>query len=402
MSANPPPQNGNTPSSGALVNVPRGAGGLTSRTGATGSEMTVSGETASSAMASMARANVEARFMVARAYPRDWMVVRDKLLKACERSGFAEVAIYKKPIGRGIEGPSIRMAEEAARCMGNICTDVVTTYEDREKRILQVSATDLEANLTHPCTVVVTKTVERSKADKGQRVYGQRYNSKGEVVYEVEATDDDILNKQNALVSKGMRTCILRLVPGDIMEEAMAAAYATRKQTFRSDPAEAVKKMCDEFSVKLSVSPGQLAAYLGHPVTEVTLDEIEELRGVYQAILDKEATWTDALAFKMASRTEAAASSTPPANDGNPPPATGAGPAPTAPQASPGSGPKPTPPPRPTIADAAAKAQAERLAKAAASKPEKRLTIEVPPTPPPPIDDDLISRPPPRDPGEEG
>jgi hypothetical protein len=365
-----------------------------------GTEIATSGETATSATAAMARANVEARFVMAERRPRSWLNVRSQLLKACERPRFAEVAIYHKPVGKGIEGPSIRLAEEAARCMGNITTDVITTYEDNEKRILQVSATDLENNLTHPCTVVVTKTVERSSAGKGQTVRRQRINSKGEAVYEVDATDDEILNKVNALVSKALRTVLLRLVPGDIMEDAIDCAYATRQKSIADDPHGQLKKLCDAYETGLRVSVSQLAAYLGHPVDETSAEEIDHLRGVYQAIKDGEATWTEAMAHRQAQRQAR--------DEEHPPPATGTAPAPQAQQGAPGSGPRTTTAPaKPSLTDAAAKAKATRTGTAPAPT-GKRLNVQDEHGQPinagdgpPPIDDDLLARGG-REPGSEG
>ena len=46
-------------------------------------------------------------------------------------------------------------------------------------------------------------------------------NSYGDTVYLVEATEDDLLTKQAAHVSKVIRTAALRLLPSDILEEAM-------------------------------------------------------------------------------------------------------------------------------------------------------------------------------------
>jgi hypothetical protein len=295
---------------GQVVQVPRGAAGIVARQSGTGQELEYRGETASTAIAEGARAQVEARFIMARRFPRDLMRVREQLLRACQRPRFAEVAIYHKPVGKGVEGPSIRMAEEAARAMGNIAADVITVYDDQQKRIIQVSATDLEANLTYPMTVTVEKTVERSSPREGQTIRGQRINSQGRVVYVVDASDDEILNKVAALVSKALRTNLLRLLPGDLLEEAMDAAYHTRDQEAASDPTAAVKKMCDAFGSR-GVPVEQLAEYLGHSVDKCTLPELAQLRGLYAAIKDGEATWAEAMEHARGQRQPQAPSEPP-------------------------------------------------------------------------------------------
>ncbi len=300
-----------TDSNGAeMVRIPKGGGNMTARQGAMGQEVEFLGETASAAIAEKARAGIEARFIMARRFPRDLAVVRERLLAACARPGFAEVAIYHKPVGDGIEGPSIRMAEEAARCMGNIDTSAVTVYDDQYKRIIEVSATDLEVNLTYPQTITVEKTVERRKIRGGQVVRYQRVNSYGDTVFIVDATDDEILNKTAALVSKSLRTVLLRLLPGDILEEAMEKARAVRREIDAKDLVGARDRMTAAFD-RLGVRVDQIAAFLGHAVSSVTAEELERLRGLYNAIRDGETTWQEAVEKAQADAGRAVAVASP-------------------------------------------------------------------------------------------
>jgi hypothetical protein len=330
--------NGRPP--GEVVAVPRGAGNMTARQNFAGNEIEMRGERASAAVAEQARAQVEARFIMARRFPRDEMRVREKLLLACRRPGFAEAAIYHKPIGDGVEGPSVRMAEEAARCMGNIATDMTTIYDDQHERVIQVSATDLEANLTYPVSITIEKTVERRKVKGGQVIRGQRVNSYGDTIYIVEATDDEILNKVNALASKALRTVLLRLVPGDILEEAMQTAYETRRNTDAQDPEQAKKRCCDAFS-SIGVPVISLSEYLGHSMDVVTLDELDTLRGVYGAIKEGETTWQEVIEHARAKRAPVAEA---------------------APEAGKAKG-------KPSLAEAAAKAKATRESAKKSTKP---------------------------------
>lgn len=260
-------------------------------------------ETAATAIAAQAKAAVESRYIMALQRPRDWDSVRVRLLKDCKRSGFAEVAIYHKPIGKGVEGPSIRFAEAALRAMTNILPEVSTIYDDAQKRIVRVSVTDLEANLTYSKDVVIQKTVERKKQPKDATILGSRYNSQGEKVYIVEATDDDILNKENALISKAIRTNGLRLLPGDILDECMAEVQRVREAGVKADPDAARKKLVDAFA-GIGVPPDQLKTYLGHDLATASPAELDQLRGLYAAIKDGEATWAQAMDAKAPAESE--------------------------------------------------------------------------------------------------
>jgi len=251
-------------------------------------------ETASSAVAAQAQASVQARYVMALQRPRDWDQVRVQLLKECRRPGFAEVAIYRKPIGKGVTGPSIRFAETAMRCMTNVMAECVTVYDDPQKRIVRVSVTDLESNLTYPKDVVIQKTVERSKLAKGQTPLSSRYNSSDQIVYTVWATDDDILNKENALVSKAMRTSGLRLIPGDLMDECAKVIAETKRKRVTDDPDAARKGVVDAFQ-SLGVSPADLKRYTRQDLDTLSPAQIEELRDLYNAMRDGETNWREVM-----------------------------------------------------------------------------------------------------------
>lgn len=258
-----------------------------------GQHLVVGGnETAATAVAAQAKALVEARYTVALHRPRDLDVVREKLLKECRRPSFAAVARYRKPVGAGIEGPSIRFAEAALRCMTNITVETITVYDDREKRIVRVMVTDLESNLPYSQDVTIEKTVERRNAKQGDEVVRTRTNSQGNIVHIIVATEDDILNKQNALISKAIRTQGLRVVPGDLIDEAMYLVKQTQKNADAADPDAARMQLFDYFA-DLGVKVAQIKEYLGHDGEKLSPKELADLRGMYAALRDGETSWRE-------------------------------------------------------------------------------------------------------------
>lgn len=246
-------------------------------------------ETSSTVLAAQAKALVEARYTVALARPRDWDSVRERLLKDCRRPGFADSAIYHKPIGKGVEGPSIRFAEAAIRNMTNVTVETATIFDDHERRIVRVAVTDLEANVPYSQDVTITKTVERNSLKDGEKAIRTRVGSRGQTVYVVEATDDDILNKANALVSKAVRTLGLRLLPGDIQDECMSVCKATQRDRDAKDPEAAKRQLFDAFG-RVGMTVDQLKAYLGTDARTLTAKEMETLRALYNSLKDGETT----------------------------------------------------------------------------------------------------------------
>ncbi len=272
------------------------------------------GETASTAAAVQAKTQVEARYMMAMHQPRSVMQFRQKLLDACKRPRFAQTSRYSKPVGKErIVGWSIRFAEECARCLGNLLVESAVIYDDSQIRLVRVMVTDLEANLTYPTDVTVAKTVERKFLKKGQQAIRTRINSNGEPVHIVEATDDDILNKQNALVSKAIRTAVLRVVPGDILEEAEEEVLATTRNEDAKDPADKAKKIADAFYT-YGVTAAQIEKVLGHSLSVVNPAEVTMMRTWITAMKDGDTTWREIEeGFSDEGRAKAEASGTAPA-----------------------------------------------------------------------------------------
>ena len=247
-------------------------------------------ESAAIAMATQQKAIVEARYKMALARPRDLDLVRQKMLKDASRPSFATVAIYHKPVGNGIEGPSIRFVESAIRNMTNILTETSTVSEDDERRVIRVAVSDLETNTYFSQDVTVTKTVERRKLPQGEKPIRVRANSNGQPIYILHATDDEILNKQNALISKAVRTLGLRLIPGDLVDEAIWEIKKTMAQQDRQDPDAAKHRIIDAFA-QLGVSVEALKEFVGHDLSALTPNEIQLLRTTYTSIKDGETSW---------------------------------------------------------------------------------------------------------------
>lgn len=269
------------------------------------------GELSSQRAAAEAQAIVQARYVMALQRPRDLDDVRVKVLREVERPGFAEIAWYRKPVGQGVEGLSVRFAEAAARCMGNLAIEPHTTYEDETRRNVRVSVTDLESNLTLSLDVTVEKTVERSQLGDGREAISMRKNSQNKVTYLVRATEDEMLGKANSFVAKARRNLILQILPGDIADAAKKRILEIRRGAIAEDPEGARRKVVDAFA-ELNVMPSELKRWLGHDVAQSSPAEIQDLRDLHSTIKAGETSWADALAEKLGDKGEAAGAPPPP------------------------------------------------------------------------------------------
>ena len=243
-----------------------------------------------------ARAEVEAAYVVALRRPRDIENVRLRVLGSCKRKRFAQSALYSKPVGsKAITGLSIRAAEELIRQMGNIRISVICTYEDETVRRVKVGATDLETNAGFSQEITIQKTVERKNAS-GREVLSSRKNSYGDFVHVVRATDDEMLTKEAAMVSKIIRNHGLRLMPGDILEEVLDQVQATLKSKGADTKADA-DKILEAFH-DYGIMPADIRNYFGGPIKSLSAADVQELRSMFVAIKDGEAKWADFVAAK--------------------------------------------------------------------------------------------------------
>lgn len=279
--------------------------GLVVRDGFQGQESMQLAELASRATAEQARAMVESRFVMALKRPRNEDKFRLSILKECKRPEFAEAALWEKPVGaEKISGFSIRFVEAALRHWGNVYVSTETIYDDSTKRIVRVTVTDLEANLTYPKDIPISKQVERRRVRQGQNVLHKRQNSQGETVYVVEASEDELLMKEAALASKAIRTSGLRVLPPDVQAEARQLVERTLTDQNAKDPDAGRKKVADAFAY-YNILPDQLADWLGRPFAQATPDELRQLTTVYNALKENEATWPELLEQRKGERAPA-------------------------------------------------------------------------------------------------
>lgn len=264
-------------------------------------------ETAISAVAAKQQSSIQSRITQALARPRDYDTVRVAILKDCSRPVFAEKAKYRIPRGKKkdevtgewvdniIEGASIRFAESAIRAFGNADVSQTTIYDDDEKRIIDCVVLDLEKNISWSRQTTVEKTIERRTLKKGQVPIASRLNSYGDTVYILPAGDDDLAMKEGAQCSKALRTCIMRVLPTDIVEEAMRKVDSVMEKGIKTDPDAARKNLVDSF-VTLGVKPIDLIEYMGgQQIDALTPAQLVSLQYLWVGLKDGVVTWPEAL-----------------------------------------------------------------------------------------------------------
>jgi len=214
-----------------------------------------------------AQAEAFAQIMAAKQWPRDEAKAAQRLLNACMRPKLAEQAVYVYARGgQDIQGPSIRLAEAAARAWGNLKYGFKVTASDKLHSEVLCYAYDMESNIP----------VERSFT-----VSHVRHTKQGDKLL----TDPrDIYEKVANEAMRRVRACILECLPGDVIESAVEQCDATTKAV--ADVTEAgVKKLVDAFA-QIGVTKSQIEARIQRHITAIAPAQVLFLRKVFVSIRD--------------------------------------------------------------------------------------------------------------------
>lgn len=259
-------------------------------------------EVNAAAQAAEREARIKARYAVARINPRNWLDVWQRVMGECQRPGLAEEATWE--IERGgdkITGPSIRLLEVLMRCAGNIEATAHVILDDEWTRSGEVTVSDLETNYSASLPYSFRKVVERKYLRKGQVPLTERFNSYGEKVYILRATDDEVSMMEAALVSKKTRVCAQRVMPGDLVADALWQAGKTIEKGVKAAPDQAVKRALFQ-AAALKIDAGELEDYLGCPVSKATPAELTALFKLFGGLREGAYQWRDVLQERRDSR----------------------------------------------------------------------------------------------------
>ena len=269
------------------------------------------GSTSSSAMETAEVARVQAKFAIAKRFPRVMATVRAGVLEECKRSSFADIARYRKPKGyqedengkrivdpvtgkfvpKYVEGPSVRLIECFLQRMGNIERGTKTIYEDDRVRIIEYAVFDYEHNSGESRAITIEKTIERRRLQDRQQALSSRLNSYGDVVYVLPATPDDVREKEARMVAFARRDLGKLFIPKDLLDEAERVCVETLRAETKKDPTAARKRLIDNFAT-IGVTPEQVTAWLGgKPIEQMSEDDILDLRVVGASIKEGDTTW---------------------------------------------------------------------------------------------------------------
>lgn len=231
---------------------------------------------------------VQAMVIMAKQFPRDEYAAAQRIKAVCQRPKLAEQAIYQYPRGgQQVSGPSVRLAEALAKAWGNLDYGIIELSNSNGKSELLAYAWDLETNTR----VTKTYTVEH-KRDTRQ---GSKALTDGRDIYEATAN----------FGARRMRACILAVIPGDVVDDAVVECKSTVANKDERPVKEILEGLLKAFK-ELKVTRDQLEKYFEKQLTDMTKEDLVDLRAVWKAIKDGQSKPEDYFGVDTTSAREAA------------------------------------------------------------------------------------------------
>ena len=211
-------------------------------------------------------AEAQGQIAIAKRFPRNLTAAHTELMESCSQTGMAEIAFYSVPRAGGtVNGPSIRLAEEIARCYGNFEYGHRELSRDDKKSEVEVYAWDKEKNNFSRRQITVFHTRDTKNGSFALR--------------DQKDIDDKIAN----VASKQVRSRILALLPKWLVQAAEDKCRETLMSGGQVTMRDRVLRMVAMFG-KHSVTVKHLEKIIGHTLDDITPDEIADLQGIFNAI----------------------------------------------------------------------------------------------------------------------
>ena len=231
--------------------------------------------------ASRAIAEAQGKLVIAKKFPRNEIAAYAKAMEACQRPTMAAKAFYSFPRGgQTVEGPTIRFAEELARCWGNIDYGIKELSQDDGKSEMQAYAWDLETNAQSVQNF--TNPHQREKTDKRTRT----------TVMENLTSQRDIYENNANMATRRLRSRLLAILPSWFVEDAINECKRTLAGKNDTPLIDRVKNMVVQFA-KMGVTQEQIEKRLKKKIETMNSDDFVEFIGIYNAIKQGESKIAD-------------------------------------------------------------------------------------------------------------
>lgn len=230
-------------------------------------------------------AEAQGKLVIAKRFPRDQARAYQRVMESCSRPTFAASSEYAFPRGgKTVRGPSIRLAEELARCWGNLDYGIRELSRKDGVSEMEAYAWDLETN-----TISAQKFTVRHIRDTTS---GGKALSDERDIYELTANQG----------GRRLRARILAILPPDLVDAAVEKCRETLAGNSAEPIIDRVRKMLTKFS-QYGITETHLSQYLEKSLDQILPTDLADLASIFNSIRSGAA---DASEFFGARKTESA------------------------------------------------------------------------------------------------
>jgi len=221
------------------------------------------------ASASREMEEVKGQIFMAKQFPRNVFQAEQRVLDTCRRPALAQVAMYQYPRGgQRVTGPSIRLAEAIAQNWGNLSYGIQELEQREGESVAKAFCWDLETNV------------------RQEKVFTVKHSMKAK--WSIKKLEDprDIYEKVANDGARRLRSCILGVIPGDIIDRAIIQCNETLAGNSQGPLKDRIANALRSYKEQHRVTQEMIEAKFGYNADSFTEYDYVELINIFNSLKD--------------------------------------------------------------------------------------------------------------------
>lgn len=227
---------------------------------------------------------VMGQVMMAKQFPRNIFQAEQRVLDTCTRPALAQVAMYQYPRGgQRVTGPSIRLAEAIAQNWGNLSYGIQELEQREGESVAKAFCWDLETNV------------------RQEKVFTVKHSMKAKGTIKKLEDPRDIYEKVANDGARRLRSCILGVIPGDIIDKAIHQCTETLAGNNKGPLKDRIARALKGFKEQHRVTQEMIELKFGYSADSFTEYDYVDLINIANSLKDgmsKVEDWFDKSAAK--------------------------------------------------------------------------------------------------------
>lgn len=221
------------------------------------------------ASASREMEEVKGQIFMAKQFPRNVFQAEQRVLDTCRRPALAQVAMYQYPRGgQRVTGPSIRLAEAIAQNWGNLSYGIQELEQRDGESVAKAFCWDLETNV------------------RQEKVFTVKHSMKAKGAIKKLEDPRDIYEKVANDGARRLRSCILGVIPGDIIDKAIIQCNETLAGNSQGPLKDRIANALRSYKENHRVTQEMIEAKFGYNADSFTEYDYVELINIFNSLRD--------------------------------------------------------------------------------------------------------------------